>query len=51
MSIIDYVIVHELAHMIKQDHGPQFWGIVSSVIPDYNNRKEWLRINGAGLDI
>lgn len=51
LTIIDYVIVHELAHFSKPTHNPEFWGLVSSVIPDYIERKEWLRVNGAGLDI
>jgi len=51
ISIIDYIIVHELAHYIKPNHSDEFWEIVESVMPDYNKRKDWLKINGAGLDI
>jgi predicted metal-dependent hydrolase len=51
LTIVDYVIVHELAHFIKPTHNTEFWGLVSSVIPDYIERREWLKVNGAGLDI
>jgi len=51
MSVIDYVVVHELAHYIKEDHSPAFWEIVESVMPNYREKKEWLRLNGANLDI
>lgn len=50
-SIIDYVIVHELAHFIKADHSPSFWEYVESVMPNYREKKNWLRTNGAYLDI
>jgi len=49
MKVLDYVIVHELAHLIVQDHSAEFWRIVKSVLPDYELRKEWLRVNGMTL--
>jgi predicted metal-dependent hydrolase len=51
ISIIDYVIIHELAHLLKEDHSPAFWEIVESVMPIYKEKKNWLRQNGAFLDI
>ena len=51
ISVIDYIIVHELSHLIKQDHGPAFLEIVESLMPNYHEKKGWLRINGANLDI
>jgi hypothetical protein len=50
MSVIDYIIVHELAHLKRENHSPQFWEIVESVLPNYDEKKNWLRINGANLD-
>jgi predicted metal-dependent hydrolase len=44
-KIIDYVIVHELCHTKIPNHSPAYWHIVGLVIPDYKNRKEWLRMN------
>ena len=51
ISVIDYIIVHELAHLKRENHSPQFWEIVESVIPNYAEKKNWLRLNGANLDI
>lgn len=51
MRIIDYVIIHELSHMIHADHSSDFWKVVSSVMPDYDERKEWLRVHGATLQL
>ena len=51
MSVIDYIIVHELAHYRRPSHNPQFWELVESVMPDYREKKDWLRMNGASLDI
>lgn len=48
-KVLDYVIVHELAHLIVQDHSTDFWNIVKSILPDYEQRKEWLRLNGLAL--
>lgn len=49
MSIVDYVLVHELAHLKYLDHSPEYWRFVRSILPDYEQRKEWLRINGPTL--
>lgn len=46
-EILDYVVVHELAHRREMNHGPAFWKIVESVLPDYRVRKEWLKRNGS----
>jgi predicted metal-dependent hydrolase len=51
ISVIDYVVVHELAHIKREDHSLHFWEIVESVIPNYAEKKNWLRLNGANLDI
>lgn len=49
--IIDYIVVHELCHFHHLDHTDAFWNEVDKVIPNYAERKEWLRVNGAGLDV
>ena len=48
-KIIDYVVVHELCHMHFRNHSDAFWNEVDKVMPDYRERKEWLKTNGAGL--
>jgi predicted metal-dependent hydrolase len=50
-KIIDYIIVHELCHMHQRNHSDAFWNEVDKVMPDYRERKEWLRKNGAGLSL
>lgn len=50
-TIIDYIVVHELCHFHHLDHTDAFWNEVDKVIPKYSERKEWLRVNGAGLDV
>ena len=50
-TIIDYIVVHELCHFHQADHTDAFWNEVDKVMPDFWERKEWLRKNGAGLDV
>lgn len=50
-TIIDYIVVHELCHFHHLDHTDAFWNEVDKVLPNYGERKEWLRVNGAGLDV
>ena len=38
-AIIDYIIVHELAHLTLMNHSPQFWALVESFMPDYRERR------------
>jgi len=50
-TVLDYIVVHELAHLIHPNHTDAFWSEVDKVMPDYGDRKEWLRVNGAGMDL
>ncbi len=42
-SAIDYVVVHELAHVVHLNHSAAFWSVVSSVFPDYKERRALLK--------
>lgn len=44
--ITDYVIIHELAHLIHMDHSDQFWAVVKKVMPDYERAERWLKKYG-----
>ena len=50
-TVIDYIVVHELCHLRHRDHSDAFWNEVDKVMPRYRERKEWLRIHGAALDL
>jgi predicted metal-dependent hydrolase len=50
MFVIDYVIVHELAHLIEANHTPRFWNIVSAQLPAMDRARDWLRANGQSLE-
>ena len=51
MNVLDYIIVHELAHILHPNHTEAFWNEVDKTLPDYRERKEWLKINGAWMDL
>lgn len=51
LTVIDYVVVHELCHMHHRDHSEAFWNEVDKVLPGYRERKEWLRQRGANLEL
>ena len=40
---VDYVVVHELAHIVHKNHGPDFWALVGQYMPDYKRRRALLR--------
>jgi len=51
MTVVDYIVVHEMAHLIEHNHTPEFWDLVGMVLSDYEKRKGWLERNGKYLDI
>ena len=50
MFVIDYVIVHELAHLIEPNHTPRFWNIVRAQAPTMEKAKAWLKEHGELLE-
>ncbi|HPP34564.1 MAG TPA: SprT family zinc-dependent metalloprotease [Ignavibacteriales bacterium] len=45
LSVIDYVVVHELAHLEQRNHSKAFWSIVKMLLPDYEKSNDWLKDN------
>lgn len=45
-EVIDYVIIHELAHLLEMNHSNRFWNIVAEKMPNYHQHEQWLKING-----
>lgn len=45
-GVLDYVVVHELAHRREMNHSAAFWKIVATWMPDYRKYRKWLRDNG-----
>lgn len=50
MFVIDYIIVHELAHLLETNHTPRFWNIVRAKSPKAEKAKIWLKENGTLLE-
>jgi predicted metal-dependent hydrolase len=48
---LDYIIVHEMCHMLHKNHTNEFWELVASMLPDYKARKEWLRNYDVRMDL
>lgn len=48
-EVFEYVVVHELCHLRQRNHGPRFWRLVEKLLPDYRERRAWLKEHGVGL--
>jgi hypothetical protein len=49
-NVVDYVIVHELAHLVELNHSDRFWQVVEKVMPDYREKENWLKENWRDCD-
>lgn len=45
-DVLEYVCIHELAHLIESNHSKGFWSLVESAMPDYREKREWLKKHG-----
>lgn len=48
-EVLDYVVVHELCHRKEMNHSKRFWNEVEKVLPDYWERRKWLKENGGRI--
>jgi len=46
LAVVDYVVVHELVHLVERNHSQRFWQKVANIMPDYQARRRWLKQNG-----
>jgi predicted metal-dependent hydrolase len=51
LDIIDYVVLHELVHLKHKNHSKAFWLNVQAYMPDFNERRNWLKENGYLLSL
>jgi predicted metal-dependent hydrolase len=49
ISVLDYVVAHELAHLKYPNHTPAFWRQLEKILPGHDEAKTWLKYNGAGM--
>ena len=48
---LDYVVVHEMSHMVQKNHSSAFWQIVETILPKYKLEKKWLKENVINMDL
>lgn len=51
LEVIDYVVLHELAHLKIKNHSPRFWKLVESLCPEFKRHRKWLREHGERLSL
>lgn len=51
IDVLQYIVVHELAHLIHLNHTAEFWNEVDKILPNYDTQMNWLKLNGAGMDL
>ena len=49
--IVDYVVVHELCHLLEHNHSAAYWRHVERIIPDFQECRKWLKQNSKRLQI
>ena len=49
LTVADYVVAHECAHLVEANHGPRFWALVRRLVGDPRPHRAWLRANGPSL--
>ena len=45
-EVVDYVVIHELCHLIEMNHSKAFWKQVEQMMPDYKKHRKWLKDHG-----
>ena len=51
VAVLDYIIVHELVHLIHPNHSGEFWNELDKVMPGYREHEDWLKKNGVKMSL
>ncbi|WP_040205301.1 M48 family metallopeptidase [Neobacillus jeddahensis] len=51
LEVIDYVVVHEMCHMVHLNHDRSFWRLVGKILPDYEQRENWLALSSWKMNV
>jgi len=51
LEIVDYIVIHELAHLKEPNHSRNFWKIIENTLPNYKEKRYWLKKNGHQLTV
>ncbi|MGN6346745.1 MAG: M48 family metallopeptidase [Candidatus Nitrosocosmicus sp.] len=49
LEVIEYVVLHEMGHLIEKNHSKRFWKIIKYYMDDYQDKRRWLKINGSNI--
>jgi predicted metal-dependent hydrolase len=49
LEVIEYVVLHEMGHLIEKNHSNRFWSIIKNHMHDYKDKRKWLKINGSNI--
>tara|TARA_Y100001970_G_C14049832_1_gene758335 strand:- start:364 stop:1062 length:699 start_codon:yes stop_codon:yes gene_type:complete len=47
--VMEYIVVHELCHLVELNHSKEFWKLVTTIFPHRNHSQNWLKLNGTNL--
>jgi hypothetical protein len=46
IEVLDYIVIHEMSHMVHMNHSDKFWSLVGAIMPNYKIQVDWLKENG-----
>lgn len=51
VEVLDYVVAHEVAHLVHHNHSPAYWAVVRALVPEADGLRQWLKTNGPQLHL
>lgn len=49
--VLDYIVVHEMCHMMHMNHSKEFWNLLERIMPDYQKKRDWLKVYGIKMEL